>query len=760
MFLKSKWLIIQSIITSLFLRYYFDSQIYCFLQNRLTNITYLSNSYQNSAFSCLSIKINSISKKRKKNISSEIIINGLNNYSLKKKLFYLFNVLLYNHQFFEKEKLIISINKLKLSGFFKSVSFSIYYIGNHQVIILDVVPNSIVRKVYILNYQNKLIPISSILFLFRLQLGYPKNLVEISHAINKITQWYYAKGYQHVKITLYKFNLNDNVITLKICEGKISKVEVLNVSKINKVNKKFTILAINFIIKKLRIEPNQILNIRNLNNNISKLKIKRILLRCNYKIAAHNREETKFSIRLEIEMSDEKFIFFTMKNIFGSHCLLESFELFIQYSLDYFLFNYVQSSTLLMTNQSRTLYMNMANCDIFPYKIFNLSISNLSKEICEWYFIPILFILGNYWGLKYSIQNIGYSFKNCIVHVQCPPTGLHFNLKYEDFWLRILNHASSSLNIQIFKKNYIYAKHGLPILLDQINTKFYSDQNTFFTKKGIEIDLNHELNENLTLIEKVTWQEILKKCFVLYNFLFWDYLIDPIILSYIHNIYSQFKLISLDQKQTFLNFSFNCVYLNVSNKNFLSFKEKFTIELILFITEKLQIPNQCFKTILTYSSYIKCKIVQNYKINLTPFTTVQKQILHYSFELMSSLASHYYFPFSEILFLLGPDRVRGYKETLYYLPNAKFIILNLEYHFCLRNQNTIFLFVDCLFDIKNVKNNSNIVTLYGLSNLNQHLGYGIGVQIQAPIRQIPPIRIEYGFKLNASNYFHLRINHY
>jgi hypothetical protein len=759
MLLKNKWLVIQSIITSLFLRCYLNNQICDFLQNHFTNTTYLSNQSKNSAFSSLYVKINSISKKTKKNISNEIVINGLNNYLFRKKLFYLFRTLLCSNKHLEKEKLILSINQLKLSGFFKTVNLSIYYIDNHQVIVLDVIPNSIVRKVYILDYRNKLIPTSSILFLFRLQLGYPKSLIEINHAINKIEKWYYTKGYQHVKIILYNFNVNDNLIVLKICEGKISQVEIFSFNETNKVNQRIKILFINYIIKSLRIEPNQILNIRNLNNSISKLKIKKIFWKCNYKVAVHDTEEATLNLRLDIETLDERLIYLTMKNIVDAHYLWESFELLIQYSLNYFFFNYIQSNILLMTNQNRTLYMNMTNRDTYPYKILNFSFTDLSKAVCEWYFLPMLLVLGNYWGFKYNVQNTNYLFKNFIVHIEYPPTGLHFNFKYEDFWFRILNHTPSCCSIQIFKNNYIYAKCGLPILLNQVNTKFYSDQNTFFVQKGIQIDLKHGLNENLTLIEKVSLQEILKKCFVLYNSLFWDYLINPTIISCINSMSSKFKLINLDQRQTFFNFRLNCVYTGISDKSLISFREKFNVELILFITEKLQIPNQFFKKILTYSTYIKFKLTQNYKINFVPFN-FQKQVLYYSLELMSSFASDYYFPFSEILFLLGPDRIRGYREKLYYLPNIKFILIKFEYHFCLSNQNNIFLFFDYLLKVKNVKKNGNVSTLYGLNNLKPHLGYGIGLQIQAPIRQIPPIRIEYGFRLNTSTYFHLRINHY
>ena len=110
--------------------------------------------------------------------------------------------------------------------------------------------------------------------------------------------------------------------------------------------------------------------------------------------------------------------------------------------------------------------------------------------------------------------------------------------------------------------------------------------------------------------------------------------------------------------------------------------------------------------------------------------------------------------------MLGPDKIRGYKEQVFYLPNLKFLMMNLEYHlFCIQN-NSFFIFIDYVYNISYTKNSNSIGILYNLDQFNYRLAYGLGLQIQTPIKQIPPLRLEYGFNINHNYCFHLRINKY
>mgnify|MGYP003460562864 FL=1 len=161
MFTIHKWRIISWIIINILLKFFIQEipLLKLFKVNQLIEITNISiNKYQ--AFNSLLIK--------QTDISSEIVISGLNNNIVKKKIIDLFGIIVNSHTYMSRQQIQYLISKLKLSGFFIYVDFNIYYLSTHQVIIIDVISNPILDKVYVLNYKDKLIPSSYILFLFRL----------------------------------------------------------------------------------------------------------------------------------------------------------------------------------------------------------------------------------------------------------------------------------------------------------------------------------------------------------------------------------------------------------------------------------------------------------------------------------------------------------------------------------------------------------------------------------------------------------------
>lgn len=730
--------------------------------NKFVEMTTLSmNKCQ--AFNYLSVK--------QIDISSEIIISGLNNNILKKKVKDLFGIVVHSRAYMNRKQIQYLINKLKLSGYFTYVDFNVYYLSTHQVIIIDLIPNPILNKVYVLNYQDKLIPSSCVLFLFRSQLGCPKSFAQIHSSINQMMKWYHLRGYYRINIRLEDNDTRNNVIILNIHEGKVSKIEIITYTKyISQKNNKNKAILFNLIIETLNIKLNQALNIRHLDHGISKLKLQKIIVQCNYQIIPNYDKAHNVILQLRIEVCNNEFTYIFANKIIISSNFLKSL---VTYTLDYLLLNnslasYLFSCTrvLFINNISPNvyydnslIYTDMASCDNRPYQLLYKKLMYSFQKIHEWYLAPLLFINGNNFGFRHYIGNMNFSNKRYILDLQFPETGFYFNFRYEHSLMNILGFTLNLLTCSIFQHTYIYNQNNIPIPLDQISKQSLSSQNSIFHQVGIQIKVKHEINKYFSYRKEFFLKKISKKYSILYNNISWRN-IYLLIDSYpINNLYSSFKQLWLSNIQKFLCFQVRFVCNNISGINYPWKNIQLILKSIHFIPVMIKKNNRYLNRYLNYSHNLKLKMI--YKKNIYIFFIgIKRQTFIYKLELVTSLGSNYHFPFSEIFFLLGPDRMRGYKEQVFYLPNLKFIIMNLEYHLFFVKNNSLFTFIDYVYDISYTKNDNSMGILYNLDQFNYRLAYGLGLQIQIPLKQIPPLRIEYGFNINNNYCFHLRINKY
>jgi hypothetical protein len=770
MFIINKFQIASWMLTSLLLKYCFIREIDIIdfsIVSNIMNINILTgNRYK--AFHLLSVK--------PVNISSEIIINGLNNLIIKKKLKSFFGITTNSNIYITKQQIKYLINKLKLSGFFEYVSFNIYYLGTHQVIIIDLVTNPVLSKVYIINYQDKLIPSSYLLFLFHSQLGYPKSFPQIYYAINQMIQWYHTRGYKWVQIKLEYKNANKNNLIFKINEGKVNKIEIINCIKSNEhiINSNLTISS-NLIAEILNVQLNKALNIKALEYSIFKLKLKKIVSKCHYQIIPNHNYENTIKLILKIEVFNHKSTYILATKIVLPADLLQSLELLIEYTLDYFLFNntlahslFANASSLFIDNiflpqihyYNLEVYPNMSKYDDRSYQLLYKQRISFLQEIQQWYLAPLVLIAGDNFGFRHYINNTNNSNQIYIFDLQLTPLGTYLTCKYENPFINIFGYGFNLFTFSIFQHTCTYPQNKFPIFLRQINNKCFSYQNAIFYQTGIQIKLHNEKCENLSCKREINLKKISRQYAILYNYLSWQniyYFMDP---CFVNNLYSNFKQVCLNNIQNFLCFKFRFIY----NKNYFSDypfqKIKFILQSIHFIPVIVKNYNNSLNTYLNYSHTFKFKIIQKSIVNLFP-ENLNKQIIISTMEIVASLGSSSHFPFSEVFFSIGPDRIRGYKEQLFYLPNLKFLLVNLEYHLLFLTDNSIFIFMDYIYNISYLKNYNNIAILYNSYNIDQFhhkLGYGLGLQIQAPIKQIPPLRLEYGFNINNNGYFHLRIN--
>jgi hypothetical protein len=770
MFIINKFQIASWMLTSLLLKYCFIREIDIINFSTASNTMNVNilNSNRYKAFHLLSVK--------PVNISSEIIINGLNNLIIKKKLKSFFGITTNSNIYITKQQIKYLINKLKLSGFFEYVSFNIYYLGTHQVIIIDLVTNPVLNKVYIINYQDKLIPSSYLLFLFRSQLGYPKSFPQIHYAINNMIKWYHIRGYKWVQIKLEYKNASKNNLIFKINEGKVKKIEIINCIRNNEyiINSNLTISS-NLIAKILNVELNKALNIKALEYGILKLKLKKIVSKCHYQIIPNHNHENTIKLILKIEVFNHKSTYILATNIVLPSDLLQSLELLIEYTLDYFLFNnalahslFVNGSSLFIDNiflpqiyyYNLEVYPNMSKYDYRSYQLLYKQRISFLQEIQQWYLTPLILITGDNFGFRHYINNTNNANQIYMFDLQLTPLGTYLTFKYENPFINIFGYGFNLFTFSIFQHAYTYTQNKFPIFLRQINNKCFSYQNAIFYQTGIQIKLHNEQCENLSCKREINLKKISKQYAILYNYLSWKniyYFMDP---CFVNNLYSNFKQVCLNNIQNFLCFKFKFIYNRNYFSNYPFQKIKFILQSIHFIPVIVKNYNNSLNTYLNYSHTFKFKIIQRNIVNLFS-EKLNKNIIISTMEIVASLGSNCHFPFSEVFFSIGPDRIRGYKEQLFYLPSLKFLLVSLEYHLLFLTDNSIFIFMDYIYNISYLKNYNNIAILYNSYNIDQFyhkLSYGLGLQIQAPIKQIPPLRLEYGFNINNNGYFHLRIN--
>jgi hypothetical protein len=766
-------IIIKCIIASLFLQYFYNSNILA-ISNSSINISRSVSAHNSLCF--LSIKINNFGKVKQNNLSSEVIIYGLNNYLLKNKMKFFFATMLNTKNYVDKCQIQSWINVIKLSGFFQYVSYNLYYYDNFQIVVIDVVPNSIFTKVYVINYQDKLIPSSYILFLFRLQLGYPKSFAKINNTIKQMIKWYHLRGYQWAQIQLQHLNCQNHSITINIYEGKIKTIKIVS----SLANKKQLInhgtFIINSIVDTLKLKPNHILNIKSLETGIINLKLQRIILRCNYEIIINYLESESLNIKLLVEILDHTQVFFFIKNILVPFNLFESLESLVESSIDYFMFNNLKAQILFINkinfftnrkhlidiyNQKKLLYIDISYYDSLVFKLLNLLKIRDLKKIDELYITPLILIMSDNLGLRYYIYNINSSSKNFIFDIHSIQKYLQFNCKYEDSWFYFHKGHKISMYFWIFQNIYMYDFKNSTIILDQFTNQCFSSPNTFLYQKGLQGELKHCMNTFFYFTEKINLKRIAKQYIILYNHTSWSNLVS-LINSYNPNILSQYKQIIFNNTQQFLSFLFNFTYKNIQNISNFRSENKFIMESIYFVPETLIIPQQFLNLFANYNYNLRFTLLQSYPFQFLPFS-LQNEFLRFTIEFLTSFSCDYYFPFGEFFCLLSTGKMLEHKESILFFPNLKFTNINIEYHFILRDQYSLYTFIDYIDNIFLMKNNINIVGSYNsyiLNKLSQHLVYGVGVEVQIPIRQRPSIKLEYSINIYSNKCFHLKINKY
>jgi len=173
MVIKNKYfstLTLAVLLSSLLLRFLFQIStkkydIGCAGQEIIQSNRYFSK----QAFLFLDYPLVNRNRQKNRFISQEIIITGIENRLLKERLLKLLSIKECSSRLILTKELKLWISKLKLSGFFISIKLNSCVIHNHQIIKIHLSTNPILKQISIIEYTDKLIPYSYLLFIFRHQ---------------------------------------------------------------------------------------------------------------------------------------------------------------------------------------------------------------------------------------------------------------------------------------------------------------------------------------------------------------------------------------------------------------------------------------------------------------------------------------------------------------------------------------------------------------------------------------------------------------
>lgn len=760
------YFIVSSLILFLTLRYFVQlcncleecSATECFVGNQPSS---------RQAFILFAPQTLDINRQKDKGLSQEIIINGIDNNVLQHRLLMLLGINLNHNEVISMKEIENWVSKLKLSGFFTEVKLNNLIFQNHQVIRINVSVNPIFRSVSMIEYSKKIIPYSYILFLFRNQIGYPINFNRIDSSLNLISKWYHVRGYKWIEIKVINTPCLSQDITLDIQEGMISKVEFVAYDLQGSFVQTQENIPFTLLLEVMNIKPLQILNINYLEQGILRLKAQKLLSQCHYEVFRDNDMSGELHIVLKLEMLNQRSTYIFNKNISISVHLLESIELLLKYSIYNILHNgdfnpfltTTRCTDLLLRNQpnlissNNILYSDIHQEDKYFRELVSQRFLHNNQRFNEWHFTQFLFIVADHLGFRHYMHNV--FFQNGYFLLDGSFSGIrrspYFNFKYE---LPLISYNSlkiKHLTFGIFKHFFNSRNYSQLIPLNQLDNSYFCYQESLGSQIGGRIGSSYNINNKFSCHREVIYTHIASRYVHAHNYIRWNQV--NIILNDLQtdDIYSFLRQIWTYNIEQLIQYHFKIKYEKDNNE---INGPNLQIESIHLIPQG---SSQLFyqtKNKLDYSNKTIIKVGRS--------TSIKSHIINCMCEFVYLFGSKDYLPFSQESLEIGEDIVRGYSKEVFPFP-LKFGKINLEYHVPLIDKNTIFCFIDYAKYITgcNISGRNNLRLsqfLYGKdNNFYDRLSYGIGIHIRIPIKQLPPLRLEYVYNLHNKQCLHLRV---
>lgn len=764
MVIKNKYF--STLIITVFLSYL--SQILIkryYLDYACHEITMLNQYSSKQAFLFLDYPFVNINRHKNRFISQEIIITGIENRLLKQRLLKLLSINEYPSQIISKKELKLWVSKLKLSGFFTNIKLNSSIIQSHQIIRIHLSTTPILKQVSLIEYTDKIIPYSYLLFIFRHQVGYPISLNKIDESLALITQWYNNRGYKWAAVTVSINQPSFCHAVVDIKEGIISRIEFVNCSRNLDIVNNSNYIPIALLLEIMQLHPLQPLNIIHLEQGILRLKKQKLILHCHYEVSYNNQRQGNLSLLLKIDMIDQRSTYLFNKHIAISKYIVELIEILLKYSLGNMLENSIrnnifsqQRSYLALRDQNRLvntdniLYSRFSQEQNYFKSFKSQKLLNTDSYFHLWHMSKFLFIIADHLGFRHYIQNLAVQHSYCIFDISFPGinTKPYFKLQYEFPW-RLNKHLNlEHFIINIFSHVFSSSNQSDLFPLDQLGNSYFCYQESLGNQAGLSLELFN--NSNIYVYHrKIIYTHIASKYMHTRNYTHWNQLSSlkrGTLFYQKHSYFSQGWTHSVEQiTQCHMNFIYNDQETKANGSGI------YCKSIHLIPHGKSQIfydqPNG-----LNYSN--KTSIGLNKTCNL------KNHKLQYAVELAYLFGNREYLPPSQEIIEIEENLVRGYSKEVFPFP-LKFGKINLEYHIPFSARNTVFCFIDysryivhCDTSWKHNLCLSRFRYPVDYKHYNQ-FSCGLGLHVSIPIKQIPPLRLEYSYNFNNKPSIHLRV---
>lgn len=695
----------------------------------ILNIKHLHNISDNRLAFSISIIYTSRINHNYKTIRSIRLKNI--NYSIIKSIIYQSANLFYVPKI-QYKQLINTIHNLKISGFVNNVK---YYIVNNNKIqynICNICINPIVRMIVVDKFKRLKIPKRILNQYLHTHLGLPKNYQKLNSTIIKIHDWYKNRGFNHISIDII-YNKSPNCIYIKIHEGIIAHISLNCESRLS-LDREHLNQIENRIIKELSLSPGSAINTKKIDLGIGKLKKVNLISRCSYHVIKWkkrvkiiilydlNHDQLKYIHKHYIELRTTNLTYYpNSASKQNNYQILSIYYKKIQKFISTLVFNYLDN--ILPIDLLSYIRLNNNNQKIEKKLSFRYSQSRKDSKQMK--------------SLNYRLQLL----KNVPIF---NTTILLPNIKISS---NILVFILLCLSDNIAPINILY-----PVKDSELLNKYYKlNKYNFYhllKSKSISTKSEHKLFAYTDLSEAINliYQSISKNIIYIQR----NYVLIKKNVCY--QILTKQRKTKIQQK---------CLELDLCIKNY-DFYFTHSIKQSKSLT--LQIQSIIYLTLNKISvSYLKHYFrqyinIKYYKVIILPnfIITRYKSTVIISLEINNPL--HWIDQMS-----MNTNKLVGFYQNdhkryclrLPYSYNAVSYLYNIEYHSFPQTYCSLYLFYNFISKMMiRSKINLHSSLLYRLNNHEREIGSGIELYI--PIKNLPPLRIEYCIDNQITNLFLLR----
>lgn len=608
----------------------------------------------------------------------------------------------------KKKKYTVSIaNYFQIFGLTESIKSYINIIDKTKYYICRLNMNPVLERIIILKYKNLLIPKHILWKCLNPLVGLPKNYKSFYRTIEKIYLWYKDRGLEYININLIDY-YKSNQIYIKIIERQINSIQLICKSQISLVNIAY---LENRMHKDLSKFIGQRLNINEINQEIQKFKDFKFIKTCKYKIIDH---DNKIKIIIHYELYKNSISYVNEKNV------------------------YLNNTKYAYYIADKRNQLNKITRIIDLFSTLNQKINDIKNKLYRYSKTIEQNLLFNF-----SMWNQNYFYKNLILDYKFIKRHLYYDI------FLLLPNSQQHNNLIVYLLIHIYnCLHKIlihyPSIITQINIKKCSIAYFCSRVYGINIKFQQTTESHLDINCKINYLLSFRNKRSLYlinqfNNIRWLNITDNI--DHISRIINK----TVQEKSIELHFS---IKNRRSNASF-----------IASLTSLIYLP---FKKLnLRYSAYhlhqtliIKWKKIFILNKNISS-VTIHKNSLNIYIQLYFPYIykDYKYINFKNLLKYNNVDS-KNYSYNLIYTNIYPLFLYKIEYYYVINNYFSFYVFNNYIRQLFI----NNISRTYLYTDRVIHLpkntiNIGSGIQLKIPIKNIPPLSIEYILNNKSNNFF-------